>query len=309
MNNTKYLEGINPKLPGIYRINNLLDQKFYIGSTLHKEGINRRLIYHLWELRNNKHGNPYLQNAYNKYGEENFEFIGLMNTEKGENFDVEQYLLDILKPYKIENGYNIISNVNKKNYIKNKTDNNKKRKHTRKKRLFINPNNEIIEVDNIRDFCKIKNLNINSFYNVSKGSSNSYFGWRLYKGILTDKIIPLDRSYDFIYKNGDRFKGSNYLEFCKDRNLKVSGIRDLIKDKNKHIYGYVKYENYQNGYRAEIGKPFDIIDPNGKRHTGINREKFCKENNIEKSMIQQLEKRGVLKTYLGWRLTPEGLKI
>lgn len=58
-------------IPGVYSITNKLNKKIYIGSTVN---LFTRLKQHLDELRHNKHGNPYLQNAFNKYGEENFEF-------------------------------------------------------------------------------------------------------------------------------------------------------------------------------------------------------------------------------------------
>lgn len=57
----------------VYRILNKVNGKFYIGST--KGELRRRKSAHLAKLRHNKHYNSYLQNAWNKYGEENFEFI------------------------------------------------------------------------------------------------------------------------------------------------------------------------------------------------------------------------------------------
>lgn len=58
---------------GIYGIRNIINHKIYIGKT----GMNfgDRWDNHKALLRNNKHDNPHLQAAWNKYGEENFEFI------------------------------------------------------------------------------------------------------------------------------------------------------------------------------------------------------------------------------------------
>lgn len=57
---------------GIYRITNKKDGKSYIGKT----GVNfgDRWDSHRSLLRHGKHDNPYLQAAWNKYGEESFEF-------------------------------------------------------------------------------------------------------------------------------------------------------------------------------------------------------------------------------------------
>lgn len=57
---------------GIYRITNLVNGKSYIGKT----GMNfgDRWDCHRAQLRGGYHDNPYLQHAWDKYGEENFEF-------------------------------------------------------------------------------------------------------------------------------------------------------------------------------------------------------------------------------------------
>lgn len=57
---------------GIYRITNKIDGKSYIGKT----GMNfgDRWDSHRSLLNSGKHDNPYLQNAWRKYGGENFEF-------------------------------------------------------------------------------------------------------------------------------------------------------------------------------------------------------------------------------------------
>lgn len=58
---------------GIYGIRNKLNNKIYIGKTIVNFG--DRWDCHRSQLRGNYHGNPHLQNAWNKYGEENFEFV------------------------------------------------------------------------------------------------------------------------------------------------------------------------------------------------------------------------------------------
>ena len=55
----------------IYRITNAANGKYYIGST---DCFDRRKAQHVYALRSNKHKNPILQAAWNKYGESAFVF-------------------------------------------------------------------------------------------------------------------------------------------------------------------------------------------------------------------------------------------
>lgn len=61
----------------IYKITNLVNGKFYIGST--KGKLQRRISAHLAKLRYDKHYNIHLQKSWNKYGENNFKFEILEN--------------------------------------------------------------------------------------------------------------------------------------------------------------------------------------------------------------------------------------
>lgn len=70
---------------GIYGIRNKINGKMYIGKTQDSFG-DRRDCH--WASLNGGYGvNKYLQNAWNKYGEENFEFIVVHNCVNGESTD------------------------------------------------------------------------------------------------------------------------------------------------------------------------------------------------------------------------------
>lgn len=81
---------------GIYSIRNTITQDFYIGST---NNFKRRWKYeHLKKLRINKHVNNYLQNAFNKYGEDVFIFEIILECEEEQLLFFEQFYLDLFKP-------------------------------------------------------------------------------------------------------------------------------------------------------------------------------------------------------------------
>ncbi len=88
--------------PGVYKIKNIITNKFYIGSS--KSSIFKRFNSHKHDLRLNKHHSKALQNAWNKYGEENFIFEPLEFCEKELSILIEQFYIDVLDSY--HNGYN-----------------------------------------------------------------------------------------------------------------------------------------------------------------------------------------------------------
>lgn len=57
---------------GIYRITNIISGKTYIGKT--GKNFGERWNCHRAQLNGGYHDNPYLQRAWNKYGENSFEF-------------------------------------------------------------------------------------------------------------------------------------------------------------------------------------------------------------------------------------------
>jgi len=92
------------KQSAIYKIYNLIDGKFYIGSAI---DFAARIRSHLSLLRRNSHTNKHFQNAWNLYKEENFridiiEEVPIFENETRESFKVrlvderEQYYLNTL---------------------------------------------------------------------------------------------------------------------------------------------------------------------------------------------------------------------
>lgn len=94
---------------GIYKILNIIDNKIYIGSAIN---FRTRFNDHKKLLRKNKHHSKYLQNAWNLYKEENFQFQIIEECSKELLIEREQYYLDIFRPFADEKiGYNICHNA------------------------------------------------------------------------------------------------------------------------------------------------------------------------------------------------------
>ncbi len=91
---------------GIYAIWNSQADKIYIGQAV---DIYRRWRYHKLELKNDRHGNPYLQSAYNKNGKLYMVFYVLEYCSNSQSLldEREQFYMDIYNSYDREFGYNL----------------------------------------------------------------------------------------------------------------------------------------------------------------------------------------------------------
>lgn len=96
---------INPfnQLSGIYRILNKINGNCYIGSSLNVE---KRYKHHLSTLRHNSSRCSILQKAFNKYGEDNFEFQVILCCKPEYRLYYEQQLIR-----ELNSQYNVFTNV------------------------------------------------------------------------------------------------------------------------------------------------------------------------------------------------------
>lgn len=80
---------------GIYKILNIVNGKFYIGSSYN---IYDRFLDHKRDLRNNKHHCVALQRAYNKYGKDSFMYIKIEYCNVHDLIRREQFYIDMFNP-------------------------------------------------------------------------------------------------------------------------------------------------------------------------------------------------------------------
>lgn len=87
----------------VYQICNLNNDKRYVGSTTQ---LRRRHQQHLWGLRNKRHHSPKLQNAWEKHGENAFQFCTIAEVENHDMMvELEQFVID--ESQSVQDGYNI----------------------------------------------------------------------------------------------------------------------------------------------------------------------------------------------------------
>ena len=81
---------------GIYKIENLVNGKTYIGSSIN---IEQRWSQHRWFLNTSSHHSPHLQRSFDKYGQDKFSFEILQELEFAETLlVVEQVYFSLYKP-------------------------------------------------------------------------------------------------------------------------------------------------------------------------------------------------------------------
>lgn len=96
---------------GIYKIINNVNGKLYIGQS---KRIYTRWTEHKKELRRGKHGNPYLQKAWDKYGEAAFSHELIEECSEDILDERECYYIKLFNTMNELNGYNLTSGGGRK---------------------------------------------------------------------------------------------------------------------------------------------------------------------------------------------------
>lgn len=107
---------------GVYTITNLINGKMIVGSGILED----RKYDHFNRLERNKHGNPHLQDAVNKYGIENFVFEVIEECEHEVCFINETWWIYFLDTKNKEKGYNINDPIKGRLGVKNTIEHNEK---------------------------------------------------------------------------------------------------------------------------------------------------------------------------------------
>lgn len=92
------------RICGVYSITNMVNNKVYIGSSVDIYG---RWSHHKSHLNKNTHHNSYLQRAWNKYGEEKFEFKIIEKCSEDKCIETEQRWYEYYQSGNKKYGYNL----------------------------------------------------------------------------------------------------------------------------------------------------------------------------------------------------------
>lgn len=217
------------KKSGIYVISNSINNKIYIGSAYN---LHKRKLQHFNTLRNNKHKNSKLQNAYNKYGESNFEFDVLEFVDVDKLLDCEQKWMDFFKPE-----YNIIPYADRREFSeshrKNLSISHLGHKHTEESKIKIglaSKGNKYRKGVKISDEHKEKNRKALTGLKRKRGKDNHLYGRKR-------PIEDIEKMKKTRFENHGNTCVKNYkkvLQFNKDGSFikEWESIKDASKELN-----------------------------------------------------------------------------
>lgn len=239
---------------GIYGIKNLINQKKYIGSSNH---VQRRKNDHFLKLRKGKHTNIYLQSAFNKYGEENFQFEILEECKVTELLAREQYYMDIVKACDRQFGYNLQRDAYRKQLLPISEETRNKLRNRRKGKdgnvlftyTFELPSGDLlIFKKSLIKYCKEHDLPYGSVRLLVKGkifTTGKLTGWKFISRVLDSgneysiqasperleqmRELKLNTTYNFQLPNGEILRIRNRKQYCKDNKIPATTLLNIYK--------------------------------------------------------------------------------
>jgi len=231
---------------GIYKIVNCVNpSEYYIGSAVK---FSKRFLKHMSDLKKHIHHNCHLQKIYDEYGLDNlvFEIIEYVDN-KVDIITREQYYIDTLNPR-----YNICkiagSQLGQKrsDETKHKIGKaSKGRKHTEETKLKISKAQKNMSEETKHKMSElrkgIKNMlgKKHSEKTKRKMSENNAKYW-LGKKLSEKTILKKSKSFKLLSPQGQIVEGINISKFCRENNLHVGNMWQVINNKRKSNKGWTK---------------------------------------------------------------------
>lgn len=216
---------------GIYEIINLINNKSYIGSS---SDISRRFLSHQSKLKNLIHPNTHLQNAWNKYGENAFEFRILEACKKDELLEKEQEWLDF---YRFNNLWDLLYNIRiivSSNLGISFSEESRKRISKAQKGKIIS--------DSTREKMSKAAIGRKKPQGFQDGIKNHRYGTKLSpekkEKFLLAGIANKVKTFKFTNPSGQIIEITNLSKFCREYNLSSGHMCHVYHGKRNHHKGW-----------------------------------------------------------------------
>ena len=281
-----------PYSPGIYRITCTSNGMIYIGSAAN---LAQRWSNHLYMLKRQRHGNPKLQHAFDKYGKDAFVFDVLELVLIPELLTArEQYWFDHLHPFG-RNGFNILREADSSLGAKHSPVSRAKRSEAQRgKKPFLGKTHTPESIEKMRIAVKKRHQErpmseetrnkIRMARLGTKASSTAIENQRL--GQLKRKA-----SENPNYGWANAFEGRTHTPEAREKQRIAALNRPPVSEETR-----AKISASQ----AARLITYVITDPQGTEYVVRGIEKFCKEHTLDAPTLTGVAK-GKRKHHKGWK--------
>jgi GIY-YIG catalytic domain len=271
-----------PHASGIYQIRCLPTGKIYVGSTV---DFFERWSRHRRILRRGKHRNSALQNAWNKYGEDSFEFIVVELVDKGLLLAAEQAWMDKTRCTDRAIGFNLYPLAGSPGDT-----------FARVWDGFIDPCGNVVTITNLFEFSREHGLDFPSMHRLAQGKSKlkSYKGWTHRNSIRQRDYI---KTYTgFIAPDGNPVGPiTNLAAFCREHGLDNTHMVAVAYGRICSHRGWT----YNTGRHNQLMVHRGFVSPEGQQVEITNLIAFCRAHGLQPAHMHEV-KNGQRKSHKGW---------
>lgn len=232
------------KISGIYCIINIKNSKKYIGSS---KNIRQRLWSHRAELRHNKHENSHLQNAWNKYGEHNFDYYILEKCEESLLLEKEQLYIDTINPEYNMNKETQRPPCTKESRIKQSNTRKKLYAEGKLKPSFKHITTYVYDLDGnfIKEYPSMKDAAIGEFGKNTGAVRSACYGIQNPSHRVHNRRFYLEKLEELpIVEKQPNNKPSVIVKIdSEDEHLEFLGWKAAASHFNVSIYNLMQYKN------------------------------------------------------------------
>lgn len=238
-----------------------------------------------------KRGNKYLQRAWRRHGEANFEFQVVELVRPSRLLATEQSWLDKTNCIDPCIGFNILPRALSRASAA-----------VQPRKGFFDPRGRPVTIKNLHRFCRQNQLTFTAMLQLYHGRSKlkSHKGWTHKNSVRQRDYV---KTYEGFIKPNGRSAGkiTNLAAFSRKHGLTAA---HMIAVAHRRIVSHRGWTHRDGKNRLMPKRYTGFIRPDGRRTVIINLAGFCRENGLSIVHMHNL-KSGIRRIHKGWTWNPE----